>query len=59
MHSASPGAMVAVITQTQFMHLHIYKNLSVILTGDRRLDSVTRRWLTNIYFFLWYLSCLL
>lgn len=58
MHSASPGAMGAVIVQTQFMHLCICKNLSVTLTGDRHLDSIMRQRLTNM-FFLWYLSCLL
>lgn len=51
MHGASPGAMVAVIAQTQFMHLRICKNLSVILTGDRCLDSIMRWRLMNIYFF--------
>lgn len=59
MHSASPGATGAVIVQTQFTHLCICKNLSVTLTGDRRLDSIMRQRLTDIYFFLWCLSCLL
>lgn len=51
MHGASPGAPVAVIAQTQFMHLCICRSLPATLTGDRRLDSVTRWRLTNIYFF--------
>ena len=42
MHSASSGAMVAVIAETQFMHLGICKNLPAILTEDRCLDSVMR-----------------
>lgn len=42
--------MVAAISQTQFMHLCICKNLPVILTGDRVLHSITRWWLTYLFF---------